>query len=236
LAASISTKERLFCYGLRMSSDGRPTKEPWWQVPWTTLRPVGNSVIVKLTILIPAVGYLIIFNDKLVGYVDLIREISNLDKSSGLSVPPRMFQLYFGLCFVAVASAIYTMACPSIIKRYPSAIDLGAATTEAVGDYGYTIVEQEVLSSEYSKHYDAIKGRFQRMGLTDEQTRFEINNALINIYFALKNSARPVWRWLCAGCFAFGFFVLFISSIKIFFRVAAVLAHVIATRGITAIF
>ena len=140
-----STKERLFCYGVRMSTDGRPTKEPWWQVPWTTLRPVGNSVIVKLTILIPAVGYLIIFNDKLVGYVDLIREISNLDKSSGLSVPPRLFQLYFGFCFVAVASAIYSMACPSIIKRYPSAIDLGAATTEAVGDYGYTIVEQEVF-------------------------------------------------------------------------------------------
>ena len=57
-----------------MSSDGRPTKDPWWQVHWTVLRPVGNSIIVKLTILVPAIGYLIIFNDKLVGYVDLIRE------------------------------------------------------------------------------------------------------------------------------------------------------------------
>jgi hypothetical protein len=222
-----------------MSSDGRPTKDPWWQVHWTTLRPVGNSVIVKLTILIPAVGYLIIFNDKLVGYVDLIREISNLDERSGLSVPPRLFQLYFGLCFVAVASAIYSLVCPSIIKRYPSAIDLGAATTETVGDYGYTIVEREVLSSEYSEEYRANKRHFQQMvsqDFTVEQAKFEVNNALINIYFALKNLEKPVWRWLCAGCFAFGFFVLFISSIKIFFRVAAVLGHVIATRGITSIF
>jgi hypothetical protein len=32
--------------GLRMSSDGRPTTDPWWQVHWTALRPVGISVIV----------------------------------------------------------------------------------------------------------------------------------------------------------------------------------------------
>jgi hypothetical protein len=222
-----------------MSPDGRPTKAPWWQVHWTNLRPVGNSVIVKLTILIPAIGYLIVFNDKLVGYVDLIREVAGLDESSGLSVPPRLFQIYFGLCFVAVASAIYSLACPSIIKRYPSAIDLGAATMNAVGDYGYTIVEREVLSSKYSDEYRMNKQHFQQMVSQDfsmEQAKFEVNNALINIYFSLKNSEKPVCRWLCAGCFAFGFFVLFISSIKIFLRVAAVLGHVIATRGISAIF
>ena len=222
-----------------MSSDGRPTEDPWWQVHWTALRPVGNSVIVKLTILIPAIGYLIIFNNKLVGYVDLVREVSGFDASSGLSVPPRLFQIYFGLCFVAIASAIYSLACPSIIKRYPSAIDLGAATRDSVGDFGYTIVEREVLSSEYADQYRTNKKHFQQMVSQDfsvEQAKFEVNNALINIYFALKNLEKPVLRWLCVGCFTFGFFVLFISSIKIFFRVAVVLYDVITTRGITAIF
>jgi hypothetical protein len=222
-----------------MSSDGKPTKDPRWQVHWTSLRPVGNSIIVKLTILVPLIGYLIIFNDKLAGYVDLVREVSGLDASSGLSVPPRLFQIYFGLCFIAVASAIYSLACPSIIKRYASAIDLGAATTGAVGDYGYTIIEREVLESKYSDEYQINKKHFQKVVSQDfsiEQAKFEVNNALINIYFALKNLEKPVWRWLCALCFAIGFFVLFISSIKIFLRVVAVLCHVISTRGIMAIF
>jgi len=229
-----------------MSSDESPTedltkgpmKDPWWQVHWTTLRPVGNSVIVKLTILVPVIGYLIIFNDKLVGYTDLVHEISGLDETSGLSVPPRLFQIYFGLCFIAVASAIYSMACPSIVKRYQSAIDLGAATTGNVGDYAYTIVEREMLASkEYAAEYKTINEElFRRRGMTEERCQFERNNALINLYFALSNLKKPVWRWLCAACFAVGFFVLFISSIKIFLRVIAVLGHVITTRGIMAIF
>lgn len=222
-----------------MSSDGTPTKDPWWQLHWTTLRPVGNSVIVKLTILVPAIGYLIIFNDKLVGYVDLVREISGMDKESGLSIPPRLFQIYFGLCFVAIASAIYSLACPSIIKRYPSAIDLGAATTGTVGDYAYKIVEREVFASEYAGEYRANKQHFQLMVSQDfsiEQAKFQVNNALINIYFMLKNLEKPIWRWLCACFFTVGFLVLFISSFKVFLRVVAVLYHVIATRGITTIF
>jgi hypothetical protein len=225
--------------GTAMSSDGKPTIDPWWQMHWTALRPIGNSSIVKLTILVPAIGYLIIFNDKLVGYVDLIREISGLNDGSGLSVPPRLFQIYFGLCFVAVASAIYSLACPSIIKRYPSAIDLGAATTGTVGDYAYTIVEREVFASKYADEYRGNKNHFQQMASQDfsfDKVQFEVNNALINIYFKLKNLEKPVWRWLCAGCFAVGFSVLFISSAKVFFRVVGVLGHVIATQGLTAIF
>ena len=115
-----------------------------------------------------------------------------------------MFQIYFGFCFIAFASAIYSLACPSIIKRYASAIDLGAATTGAVGDYAYTIVEREVLESKYADEYRANKRHFQQMVSQDfsiEQAQFEVNNALINIYFALKNLEKPVWRWLSRGVF-----------------------------------
>jgi hypothetical protein len=74
------------------------------------LRPIGNSVLVRLTVIIPLVGYLIIFNEKLVGYVDLIHELGRPSDKLGLSVSPRLFQIYFGLCFVAVASAIRQVA------------------------------------------------------------------------------------------------------------------------------
>jgi hypothetical protein len=125
-------------------------------LPWSRLRPVGNSLVVKLTIIIPVIGYLIIFNDKLAGYANLISEFGGNDRL-GLSVSPRLFQIYFGLCFVAIASAVYSLACPSIIKRYPSAIDLGAATTGSVGDYGYEILEKEILQSPFKKWIQGTK-------------------------------------------------------------------------------
>ena len=161
-------------------------------VHWTTLRPVGNSVIVKLTISIPAIGYLIVFNDKLVGYVNLIREVAGLDESSGLSVPPRRFQIYFRtllrrgrVCDLFTGMPIHhkTLSVPRSIS--------GAATMNAVGDYGYANFEREVLSLRYSDEYQTIKQHFQHMVDRDfrmEQAKFQVNNALINIYFSLKNS------------------------------------------------
>src|ERR1700691_6469979 len=84
---------------------------------WSTLRSIGNSFAVRATILIPLVGYFIIFNSKLADYVGLIREVTGTD-TSGLSVSPRLFETYFGLCFIAVGTAIYSAFCPSVIKKY----------------------------------------------------------------------------------------------------------------------
>ena len=41
---------------------------------WSLLRTVGNLTAVRLTVLIPLVGYLIIFNENVVKYLDLAKE------------------------------------------------------------------------------------------------------------------------------------------------------------------
>jgi hypothetical protein len=207
-------------------------------LPWSMLRPVGNSLVVKLTIIIPVIGYLIIFNDKLAGYANLIKEFGGNDRL-GLSVSPRLFQIYFGLCFVAIASAVYSLACPSIIKRYPSAIDLGAATTGSVGDYAYEIVEKEISKSSFADEYKRLKKHYEDMvpeHLSNERAQFQVNNALINMYFALKNSEKPICRWVCGMCYVIGFGILLITSAKIFYRVCLSLWQVVANHGLFAVF
>jgi hypothetical protein len=228
----------LFCYFLKMAKNAPASSGSAPLLPWSTLRPVGNSLVVKLTIIIPVVGYLIIFNDKLAGYVDLISEVGGNDRL-GLSVSPRLFQIYFGFCFVAIASAVYSLACPSIIKRYPSAIDLGAATTGSVGDYGYAIVEKEIFKSPFANEYKALKNHFESLvseNFSMEQAHFQVNNALINMYFALKNSEKPFCRWVCGMGYVIGFGILLITSAKIFYRVCLILWHVVANHGLFAVF
>jgi hypothetical protein len=68
-------------------------------VPWTTLREIGNLSAVKLTILLPAIGYLIIFNENVIEYLKLSPELGLDSQSSTISI--RLLTIYFGLTFVA---------------------------------------------------------------------------------------------------------------------------------------
>jgi hypothetical protein len=74
-----------------------------WEFPkWSLLRTVGNLTAVRLTILIPLVGYLIIFNANVVKYLDLAKEfvgISSHHFDSGVSA--KLLLIYFGLCALA---------------------------------------------------------------------------------------------------------------------------------------
>jgi hypothetical protein len=96
---------------------------------WDELRTLGNSRLVRLTVLIPIIGYMILFNDKLTEYLEFsganfrdvfIVSLTNADTLS-LSVAYRLYCFYFGFTFLAAASIAYAIACPSIVKAYGSA-------------------------------------------------------------------------------------------------------------------
>ena len=88
---------------------------------WSRLRDAGNSSLVQLTILIPLIGYMIIFNEQIAKYLELVREVSGSQpRALGLSVSPRLLLIYFGLCLISFGAIVYRRYCPSEIKRYAS--------------------------------------------------------------------------------------------------------------------
>jgi hypothetical protein len=113
---------------------------------WTKLREIGNSPAVKLTIAIPLVGYLILFNESVLHYLDLSRELFGQPRTAGESgahVSWRLLVLYFGLCFIAVGAALYAWHCPDEIKSYRLPSDyLSALST--IGAIGMDRVEVEL--------------------------------------------------------------------------------------------
>ena len=99
---------------------------------WTSLRELGNSNAVKLTILMPIIGYLILLNEQALHYLELSHRIFGIEAQEGntLAAPVswRLLFLYFGLCLVAIASALHQLFCPTITKRYASASDFVSST------------------------------------------------------------------------------------------------------------
>jgi len=83
------------------SARGRP------QMPtpsWDRLRIIGNSRLIKLTTIMPLVGYLIVFNQHVVTALHLDNSIfSNVTSECLIS---RLKLLYFGLFFTGMGSAL----------------------------------------------------------------------------------------------------------------------------------
>jgi hypothetical protein len=60
---------------------------------WTVLRDIGNSAPAKLTILIPLVGYLIIFNEHVLKYLELSHQLFGNKDSQSTQISPRLFEV-----------------------------------------------------------------------------------------------------------------------------------------------
>lgn len=91
------------------------------QIPnWNALRVLGKSKVVSLTILMPFIGYLILFNQELSNYLELSKEILNITSESGqdkgLAIS-RLYYLYFGFMLIGFGSILFSICCPQYIKE-----------------------------------------------------------------------------------------------------------------------
>ena len=106
---------------------------------WQWLRSIGNSTLVKLTILIPLIGYFLIFNENVVRYLELSRFIIHPsgppeDASMSSNISWRLLFIYYGLCFLGLGSAVYHFRCPIILKEFGSATDFINGSRSVLGD------------------------------------------------------------------------------------------------------
>jgi hypothetical protein len=217
---------------------------------WTTLRSIGNSSLVKLTMLIPIVGWLIIFNDLVVHGLRVARSLFGPNDvavdGGSIVVSPRLLWLYVGLFLVSIGSIIYSICCPNEIKKYSSETDYSKDI------FGHTSIRereriQEILSN--STDHATISDLEQlrsRLGLSDEAHResaiksFDRNpaatasvfaainnyfNGVYDLYFQLQNKSGTYWRWASALFYGLGFSILFGLAICNFYSVVRILVR-----------
>ena len=205
-----------------------------------SLAHLGNLTAVRLTILIPLVGYLIIFNANVVKYLDLAKEfvgISSHHFDSGVSA--KLLLIYFGLCALAAGSVVFSIWCPTEVKHYgTSAADVGADGRN-IGDFAFEPIETTLRKSvTYAKEYKRIRDRYEpRLQSTDytvehqredvAEAKAQINNGILHLYFAYLDNTHPILRLLAAIFFAIGFAALAVPSVQVFLRVTYLLISII---------
>jgi hypothetical protein len=199
--------------------------------PWVRLRFVSNSTAAKSTILVPLIGYLIIFNANVVSYLNLAREFG-IQQNVGLS--HRLILIYLGLCAISVGVLIYGWFCPNEVKHYGSA----AAFVQGDGPSlrGFVMNDIQLLIAKTKPYKTKIEElsydlslKSDRDGLDDgDRERYRIEN--LHLYFDYLNLRHPGFRSAAFWAYVIGFGLLAIPSLEVFGKVMWLLMKLI--RGL----
>lgn len=206
---------------------------------WNTLRIIGNSWPARLSILIPLVGYFIIFNDTFShsSFAKLIAELEQKKPEElGISISPRLFQIYFGLCFVAVASALYALTCPGIIKRHSSAGEYVSTEGDHLGEFALRGIEIGLAQS--NEAFDAFRRSIQNRvsdTYTPQEAGLEVKSSTLALHYETQNGRCWFVRLIISTVYGIGFAILFVPALKVFLGVCRVLYRLIAEHGLSAV-
>jgi hypothetical protein len=197
--------------------------------PWVRLRFVSNSTAAKSTILVPLIGYLIIFNANVVSYLNLAREFG-IQQNVGVS--HRLILIYLGLCAISVGVLLYGWFCPNEVKHYGSA----AAFVQGDGPSlrGFVMNDIQVLIAKIEPYktkieelsYD-LSRKSDLTGLDDsDRERYRIEN--LHLYFGYLNLSHLGVRSAVFWAYIMGFGLLAIPSLEVFLKVMWLLMKLIA--------
>ena len=195
---------------------------------------------VRLTVLIPLIGYLIIFNSYVVHYLELAKEFSGRPAGDNASVSIRLLLIYFGLCAVAVGSVIYDRFCPDEVKHFGTSAGYVGGDGRSIGDFALEAIEATLRSSVLAARYITIRDKLEtiRQSRQDRVSmdyppdalrhdlatlKSEAANGILHLYFDHLDCSHPLMRMATGLSFLIGFVFLLIPSFQVFWRVCELL-------------
>lgn len=199
-------------------------------LPWSGLRAISNSVAARCTVLIPLIGYLIIFNDGVSKYLNLVAELGGGGNSSAYTVSPRLLLIYFGLCAIAIGVTLYSIFCPNGVKYYGSANAYVGNVQGSRGRFSTREIEVELEGSPLKENFWAIRDSYRKTDRNDAD-RAEYRNGLLHLLYRKHNLHHPFFRLITYILYAIGFLCLLIPSAGVFVRVIRILGRIISQQS-----
>jgi hypothetical protein len=191
---------------------------------WHALRALGNSTAAKLTILIPLIGYLVLLNEKVVGYLQLSESIFGQTATAG-SIN-KLLTIYIGLVCVALASAIFALCCSLEVKKYASAEEYIAGEERLMSDRAQGILEvrlkrgDRIARTTLQAYQEYNSTRPTPDSLEELRRRGErFFRIEMNLFYEMQDRSQPIARWLTAVFYVIGLIALLFPSVSVFVRV-----------------
>jgi hypothetical protein len=199
---------------------------------WSRLRAIGKSSAARITVLLPLIGYLIIFNKSVADFLHLVSELSGSSEKQLMSVSPKLMLVYLGTCGIALGQVIYGIFCPPEVKGYGHETPYILDAYKVTKDFGYEKMEGVLRTSAYNAEYLRMLNRYEHdLGppITEEQ-KATINNGILHLYFQWLNNRWWVARWINAMCYLVGLICLAVPSLGVFLRVMKIIIGVLHTN------
>lgn len=196
--------------------------------PWSRLAGVGRYPVVKLTVLAPVFGYMVLFNELISRYLSL--SMSYFSTSVDLKHEWRMQFFYFGLVLLGIGQTIFTLRCPSEIKKHPTVDEFIKSNFEHITRYGVKLfLNQELIYHKERLENFALfkeltelmeKGNYGALPFSSEN-KIDITAHLY--YYSDQSDING--RAAALIFYSAGFFILIIPSVHIFILILANLPH-----------
>jgi hypothetical protein len=180
-----------------------------------------------MTILVPILGYWILFNEAARKYLSLVHEVGG----SSADVSSRILVVYVGLVFVAVGAAIYQFKCPPDVKHFGDPNAYVAAVSGTIRDYAQEKVIVALLKSDFEREYARVRDRYDRnsaeaaMGYLTEDQQERLDKDILYVNFDMLDASEKTWRKMVGWLYLVGFGLLLLSSATVLARIIGVLAH-----------
>ena len=201
---------------------------PLFSAPtWSSLRTIGDSLPAKASILMPFVGYFILFQ---ADFIRIISEWSPIFDSTNhnatLHVGLRFYFLYFGLFIFGVGSLLFALFCADVIKRHSNATAFCSYTLPMCSpsdfvEYSiYVQTHTSIESAEYKKA--ASLQNMIESGITSITQENKIY--LLKEYYTIIDIRFPGLRFTTIVCFVAGMTLMALPSLMIFWKVLGMFA------------
>jgi hypothetical protein len=217
-------------FGDQMNNNLAPIKDS--VLTWSRLRGVGKSSAAKITVFLPLIGYLIIFNRDVADFLHLASEFAGgADRQFG--VAPKLMLVYLGGCSVALGQVIYGVFCPAEVKAYGHETPYVLDAVKVTKDFEYEKLETAIRASAYRSEYARMRDRYECTPgppMTEEQ-KAHINNGVLHLYFKLLNNRWWGARWATGVFYLLG--SLYVSPchrLGVFIRVLKIILGVLITN------
>jgi hypothetical protein len=197
---------------------------------WSQLRQLGESGLVKSSVLMPAFGYILLLNENIHQYLTIKYDGWLLNYLPSVW---RIWFLFYGSFFLAIGSVLFTRYCPPEIRRYASEFGMATAEREHVAHQRLAIQHREKLQALYNRMstwenliFPLPKLKFDQPAYGVESS--DIESTLLIQLWTLANIKRPRLRIFILVVFAIGLALLAVPAAFTFLQVTlGALKHLI---------
>ncbi|MGU3794008.1 hypothetical protein [Vibrio diabolicus] len=198
---------------------------------WKSLRVIGENKAVKLTMLTPIFGYLILFSDKFQSLVAQASQSVGISSGGASDITLiNSYFLYFGLLSIAIASAMYAILAPTLVKEFYSNRDYVQENIDHITPsrvFGLSSFVLKEFSDMEQPHDIHVKiSEFEKTLVDGNHLNNAQNIKLRELAIDLHNhfwNCTAYSHWFLRGCvfvfYLIGFLLLMVPSLKLFFSV-----------------